>query len=54
MQTLRIVLTLSQLIALHDGLRETFFKVTNNEMWTAKRHQTSFTLVSDRELWVGA
>ena len=45
MQTLQIVLTFSHLIALHDGLRETFLKVTNNEMWTVKRHRTSFTLV---------
>ena len=29
---LRIVFTLSLLRALHDSLRETFFKVTNNEM----------------------
>ena len=39
MQTLRIVITLSYLIALHDALRETFLKVANNEMWTAKRQQ---------------
>ena len=32
MQTLRIVLTLSYLRALHDALRETFLKVTNNDM----------------------
>ena len=37
--TLRIVLTLSHLRALHDALRETFLKVTNNEMLTAKRHR---------------
>ena len=37
--TLRIVLTLSHLSALHDALRETFLKVTNNEMLTAKRHR---------------
>ena len=37
MQTLRIVITLSHLRALHDyALRETFLKVTNNEMLTAK------------------
>ena len=29
---LRIVFTLSLLRALHDSLREIFFKVTNNEM----------------------
>ena len=29
MQTLRIVITLSHLRALHDALRETFLKVTN-------------------------
>ena len=44
MQTLQMVLSLSHLIALHDALRENFRKVTNNEMWTAKRHWTSFTL----------
>ena len=32
MQTLRIELTLSHLGALHDALRETFLKVTNNEI----------------------
>ena len=32
MQTLRIVLTLSHLRALHDTLRETFLKVTDNEI----------------------
>ena len=32
MQTLRIVLTLFYLRALHDALRETFLKVTNNDM----------------------
>ena len=37
--TLRIVLTLSHLRALHDALRENFLKVTNNEMLTAKRHR---------------
>ena len=39
MQTLRIVLTFSHLRALHDALRETFLKVTNDEMLTAKRHR---------------
>ena len=29
MQTLRIVIILSHLSALHDALRETFLKVTN-------------------------
>ena len=62
MQTLRIVLTLPYLRALHDALRETFLKVTNNEMQTAKWHwnqlevRTDFkylSLVLDRELWVG-
>ena len=43
MQTLRIVLTWSHLRALHDALRETFLKVTNNEMWTAKRHRNQRT-----------
>ena len=38
MQTLRIVITLFHLRALPDALRETFLKVTNNEMLTAKRH----------------
>ena len=32
MQTPRIVLTLPHLGVLHDVLRETFLKVTNNEM----------------------
>ena len=32
MQTLRIVLTLSHLRALHDTLRETFLKVIDNEI----------------------
>ena len=32
MQSLRIVLTLSHIRVLHDALRETFLKVTNNEM----------------------
>ena len=32
MQTLRIVLTLSHLRALHDTLRETFLEVTDNEI----------------------
>ena len=32
MQTLRIVIALSHLRALQDTLRETFLKVTNNEM----------------------
>ena len=32
MQTLRIVLIFSNLRALHDALRETFLKVTNNEI----------------------
>ena len=51
MQTLLIVLTLSHLRALHDALRETFLKVTNNENDT----ETSFrrALVLDRELWIG-
>ena len=40
MQTLRIVITLSHLRALHDALRETFLKVTNNEILTAKRHRS--------------
>ena len=40
MQTLRIVITLSHLRALHDSLRETFLKVTNNEILTAKRHRS--------------
>ena len=40
MQTLRIVITLSHLRALHDALRETFLKVTNNEIFTAKRHRS--------------
>ena len=31
MQTLRIVITLTHLRVLHDALRETFLKVTNNE-----------------------
>ena len=39
MQTLQIVLTLSYLKTLHDALRETFLKVTNNEMWPTKRHR---------------
>ena len=43
MRTLQIV-PLSHVIALHDALPETFLKVTNNEMWTAKRHRTSLTL----------
>ena len=42
MQTLRIVLTLSYLRAKHDALRETFLKVTDNEMYTAKRPRTSY------------
>ena len=40
MQTRRIVTTLSHLRALHNALRETFLKVTNNEMLTAKRHRS--------------
>ena len=32
MQNLQIVVTLSHLRALQDALRETFLKVTNNEM----------------------
>ena len=32
MQTLRILLTLSYLRDKHDALRETFLKVTDNEM----------------------
>ena len=44
MQTLRIVITLSHLRALHDALRETFLKVTNNEILTAKRHQALWCL----------
>ena len=32
MQTLRIVLTLSHLRALHDTVRKTFLKVTDNEI----------------------
>ena len=36
-------LTLSYLRALQDALRETFLKVTNNEMLTAKRHQITIT-----------
>ena len=45
MQTLRIVITLSHLRALHDALRETFLKETNNENDT----ETSFrrTLISN-------
>ena len=39
MQTLRIVITLSHLRALYDAPRETFLKVTNNEILTAKRHR---------------
>ena len=35
MQTLRIVSTLSHLRALHNALRETFLKVTKNEIQTA-------------------
>ena len=35
MQTPRLVLTLTHLRALHDVLRKTFLKVTNNEMSTA-------------------
>ena len=50
MQTLLIVLTLSHLKALHDALRETFLKVTNNE----NDIETSFrrALVLDSELWI--
>ena len=50
MQTLLIVLTLSHFRALHDALRETFLKVTNNE----NDIETSFrrALVLDRELWI--
>ena len=40
MQTLRIVITLSHLRALHDVLRETFLKVTNNEILITKRHRS--------------
>ena len=41
-------LTLSYLRALQDALRETFLKVTNNEMLTAKRHQITITWVEER------
>ena len=33
-------ITLSHLRALHDALRQTFLKVTNNEMLTAKRRRS--------------
>ena len=44
---LRIVFTLSLLRTLHDALWETFFKVTNNEMQTAKRYRNQLWLRTD-------
>ena len=43
-QTLRIVITLSHLRALHDAIRETFLKVTNIKQ---------LSLVLKKKLWVG-
>ena len=44
---LRIAFTLSLLRALHDALRETFFEVTNNEMYTAKRYRNQLWVRTD-------
>ena len=42
MQTLRIVITLSHLRALHKALRETFLKVTKNKSKLLNGAETSF------------
>ena len=47
MQTLRIVITLSHLRALHDALRETFLKVTNVYNKTTKRHRNQLQARAD-------